>query len=85
MPIIDNNILFSSHRYGRHLASCLEFSALYDGLNKEIELGNITKTIDPSGNLEIYNYTIQCTFDNNWNEFSLIARGLILEPKKQKI
>jgi len=85
MPIIDNDILFSSTKHGRHLASCLEFPVLYDGLNKEIELGNIIKNTDPSGNLEIFNYSIQCTFDNNWNEYSLIARGLILEPNKQRV
>lgn len=85
MTTINNKILFSTMQNGRHLASCLEFPVLYDGLQKEIELGNVIKNNDLSGNLEIFNYSIQCTFENNWNEFSLIARGLILEPKEQKV
>ena len=37
------------------------------------------------GDLILYNYTDACTFARNWNEYTLAARGLILEKETGKV
>jgi len=69
---------------GRHPAYEMTFQELFTGLNQEVEAGNISKQTDGNG-LEIYCYTPQCTYDKNWNIFSLMARGLILDVVNEKI
>jgi hypothetical protein len=67
----------------KHPAFSMPFDALYQGLQKELLDGNVS--VVTSNDLELYNYTIQCQFDNLWNIFSLMARGLILCPKEKKV
>lgn len=77
------NLIADCH--GHHPAYTMDFDTLYAGLQAEIAVGNIVKQTDKLGELELYGYTIQATFDGNWNIFSLMARGLILCPLKKKI
>lgn len=69
---------------GRHPAYSMPFEELLAGLNVEIEAGNISKQTDGQS-LEIFCYTPQCTYDKNWNIFSLISRGLILDIVEKKV
>jgi RNA ligase len=69
---------------GRHPAYEMPFHELLTGLTLEVEAGNVSKQTDGNG-LEIYCYTPQCTYDKNWNIFSLMARGLILDVVNEKI
>jgi len=55
------------------------FEILLSNLEKEVELGNIGKSICPYGDFVLYDYTNQCQFDKNWNETTNMARGLILD------
>jgi RNA ligase len=66
-----------------HPASKMSFDELYAGLNKEVEDIYINKQVN--GDLELYNYSVNCSFEKHWNEFTLIARGLILDVKNKKI
>lgn len=68
---------------GQHPAHRLPFDELYTGLQAEVALGHIS--VQKDGDLEQFNYTRKCTIDGEWNVFSLIARGLILNPVKKKV
>ncbi len=63
-----------------HPASKIPFSDLIIGLEKECELGNVNKRTN--GPLTQYTYTQACTYNNAWNEFSKIARGIIVDQER---
>jgi len=71
--------------YGQHPASQVSFDYLYQGLQKEIEIDNVKKIVNHTGDLEIYTYTIECQFDKQWNFFNILARGLVLCPSQKRI
>ena len=67
-----------------HPASLFSFNELYAGLEVEVEKGTVNKsTID--GDLFIYKYNAYGLYDNPWNVFSLISRGLILSTTEKRI
>jgi len=41
----------------------------------------IKEELSPSGNLIIWNYTCKCQYDNAWDEYTMICRGLITDLK----
>ena len=67
--------------WGVHPARIIPFNELYQGLLDNVKARNIIRIIDD--NLEIFNYTAHAQYNANWNKFTLIARGLILDVKKQ--
>ena len=48
-------------------------------LNKRVEQGYIRKQAHNEYPLIIWNYTERCAFDNIWDEYTLMARGLITD------
>ena len=48
-----------------------------------VELGYLRRV--ENGPLVLYNYTDKCTYDKYWNEYTIIARGLILEKETGKV
>ncbi len=67
--------------WGKHPARRIPFNELYQGLLANVKARNIVCVVDD--NLEIFNYTTHAQYNANWNIFTLIARGLILDVKKQ--
>lgn len=59
-----------------HLAAKIPFKTLIEGLEQEVTLGYIAKK--QSGGLTLYNYNQRCTFQKHWNEYTLVARGLVV-------
>jgi len=82
MPI-DKNILLEVSK--KHPACQMDFDTLYSGLMAEVEAGNVNMSKDPTGELELFDYSLQCQFAGNWNVFTLMSRGLILCPGQKKI
>jgi len=68
---------------GVHPAIRLPFDELYFGLMAELVAGNVTRQV--KDDLELFNYTRNCTFEKNWNIFTIISRGLILCPSQKKV
>lgn len=66
-----------------HPAHNKSFDELYSGLQVEVERGMVTERScqrDPEmKNLRIYNYTDECAYGRAWNEYTLMARGLVLD------
>jgi len=76
-------ILTSCYKHGQHIAVTMPFDDLYNGLMQEAAK-NYVRVIE-YGDLRIFTYTQDCQFGNNWNEFSLISRGLILDVVEKRI
>lgn len=67
----------------KHPLAKHNFDTIYDELSKRVELGLIDKKVN--GDLELFNYSKECQFSKAWDEFTMSARGLILNPLEQKI
>jgi len=80
---MDNIISEINSCLGVHPAIRLPFDDLYAGVMNEVALGNVSRQV--KGDLELFKYTRQCSFDKNWNIFTLISRGLILCPSQEKV
>lgn len=50
-----------------------------DELNKRKELGLLSCRKHPTEDLYIWNYTPQCQWENIWDEYTMICRGLITD------
>lgn len=49
-------------------------------MQKRVDAGLIKRIPDPMGTgLSIYDYTMQCTFERAWDDYTLSARGLVLD------
>jgi len=79
--MIDQKLIESVQ--GSHPAVNMSFDTLYSNLQQEIALGNVYHQFDVTGNLEIFSYSDQCSFDKNWTLYSMLARGLILAPNEK--
>ena len=63
-----------------HPARTMSFKELKDGLFAEIANDNINVSYHPEfPQLAIFKYSLNCVFERNWNKFTLMARGLILD------
>ena len=69
--------------WGIHPARRIPFNELYQGLLENVKARNIVRVVE--GNLEIFNYTTHAQYKANWNVFTLIARGLVIDVKKQAV
>lgn len=68
---------------GQHPARRMEFDALYEGLRDNVAQGFISRSV--KDDLELFNYTPATMFEQNWNIFTLISRGLILSPSEKRV
>ncbi|HET6251530.1 MAG TPA: RNA ligase [Tepidisphaeraceae bacterium] len=72
-----------SQLLGTHPARRMPFDELRAGLLR----GAAEKRINVSrdGNLELFGYTALCQFEQQWDLFALIARGLVLDPAEKHV
>ncbi|MEO0685149.1 MAG: RNA ligase [Cyanobacteria bacterium J06649_11] len=69
--------------WGIHPVRRIAFKELYQGLLENVRVRNLVRVVD--GDLEIFNYTTHAQYNANWNRFTLIARGLVVDIKKQVV
>lgn len=69
----------------QHPARLMPFDELYTGLEKARSDGLVIRKDCPSTGRAIYVYSQECVYNNGWNDFSLLARGLILHPDLREI
>jgi RNA ligase len=67
-----------------HAARRLPFDELFAGLEKARAAGNVMCRECPAGR-RLYIYTNRCVYENGWDDFSLLARGLILHPATKRV
>jgi RNA ligase len=63
----------------------MPFGQLYTGLEAARTAGIVVRKDDPKTGRALYVYSQSCVHDDGWNEFSLMARGLILHPERQEV
>tara|TARA_Y100000310_G_C20700493_1_gene829308 strand:- start:772 stop:1377 length:606 start_codon:yes stop_codon:yes gene_type:complete len=68
---------------GQHYAHRVAFDDLYSVFQDYIEKNLIFSAT--SNDLEIFNYTRNTVYNQLWDQYTLIARGLILCPSQKKI
>jgi RNA ligase len=62
----------------------MTFRELHNGLRDAIEQRYVTENIGPD-DLRLYCYTQSCTFDKAWNEYTVLARGLVLDHRDERV
>jgi RNA ligase len=67
-----------------HPARTMPFRDLVDALRSAREARLVTEQATPDG-LRIYCYTQSCVFDAQWNDATLIARGLVLDVERETV
>lgn len=68
-----------------HPAKQMDFDVLFSGLEAAREKGLISRRDDPTTGRAIFCYTQRCVFEKAWDQFSLVARGLILDPDERRV
>ena len=68
----------------RHFARSITYDELTRGLEAARAKGAIYARTEPGG-LQIWNYTNACVYDRMWDDFALIARGLIIDPAARRL
>jgi len=69
-----------------HPSRNMDFEELRTGLFEEVDNGNInTSYHNVFSNLVIFKYSQQCVIEKNWNQFTIMARGLVLDLKNSVV
>lgn len=68
-----------------HPARLLPFDALSAGLRAASAAGLVYRRREPELGLTLYVYTPRCVYEDGWDEFTLLARGLILDEAAAKV
>lgn len=84
---MDNNFIqLVKNSCIEHPARVMDFTDLTQGLFSEVSNGNINVNYHPEfPHLAIFKYSQHCVTERNWNEFTIIARGLILDLQEKKV
>ena len=69
----------------RHPARTMPFHVLHAGLEAAVAAGNVVRKDCPDTGRALYVYSDRCVYENAWDEFSLMARGLILHPESATV
>jgi RNA ligase len=67
-----------------HPARQMPFDQLMAGLESARSAGHVVSRDCPAGR-RLYIYSNRCVYENGWDDFSLLARGLILHPATKRI
>ena len=67
-----------------HPARTVPFRELIEALKAAREARLVSQHVGPDG-LRLYCYTSSCVYDAQWNDATLIARGLILDIAKEAV
>ncbi|WP_261926256.1 RNA ligase [Methylorubrum sp. GM97] len=68
-----------------HPARATGFDALVAGLEQARRAGFVSRKVCAETGLHLYVYTQRCVYDEGWDAFSLMARGLILDPAARAV
>ncbi len=69
----------------RHPARVIPFGELLAELARAHAGGLVYRRTDPASGLVQFTYSPRCVYEDGWNEFTLLARGLILDPAARRV
>jgi RNA ligase len=67
-----------------HPARTIPFRVLHDGLREAQAQKYVNENKGPDG-LSLYSYTKSCVYERAWNDYTLLARGLILDHRNEQV
>jgi RNA ligase len=68
-----------------HPARQMPFDVLMDGLERARGLGFVYRRASADGDLRLYVYTPRCVYEDGWDEFTRLARGLIIDEAARRV
>ena len=68
-----------------HPARQIPFATLMAGLDRARTLGFVQRRIDAAAGLHLFVYTTRCVYEDAWDDFTVIARGLMIDAKDGRI
>ncbi len=68
-----------------HPARALPFKTLVEGLERAGALGLVHRRVNHAEGLQLYIYTPRCVYEDGRDEFTVMARGLILDEAAGKV
>ncbi len=68
-----------------HPARQLPFATLMAGLKRAQGLGHVHRRSNAANSLHLFIYTPRCVYENGWDEFTLMARGLVVDEAAGQI
>ena len=68
-----------------HRARRIPFADLMSGLERARRRGFVYQRVDPATGLLLFVYTPRCVYEDGWDEFTLLARGLIVDEDAAQV
>ncbi|MEH3065298.1 MAG: RNA ligase [Methylobacterium radiotolerans] len=68
-----------------HPARAMPFDDLVAGLERARAAGHVSRKTCAETGLHLYCYTQRCVYDQAWDAYSLMARGLIVDPAARRV
>ena len=68
-----------------HPARQMRFAALMAGLDHARALGFVQRRLNAAAGLHLFVYTTRCVYEDAWDDFTLIARGLVVDAEHGRI
>lgn len=70
--------------YAPHPARRMEFDELWEGLQAAKAERLVSENVGQDG-LRLYCYSDSCVYDKGWNDITMLARGIILDPQEKRV
>ncbi|MCE9564635.1 MAG: T4 RnlA family RNA ligase [Planctomycetes bacterium] len=67
-----------------HPARMMPFDVLWDGLQKAKAEREVSENVGHDG-LRLYCYSESTVYDRKWNDITMLARGVILDPESKRV
>jgi len=68
-----------------HPARRMPFDELMAGLERARGLGFVHRRAQPGSDLRLFIYTPRCVYEDGWDEFTVLARGLIVDEAARRV
>ena len=68
-----------------HPARVIDYYTLMEGLERARKLGFVYRRPSADGKLQIYVYTPRCVYEDGWDEFTVLARGLVVDVEAGRV
>jgi RNA ligase len=67
-----------------HPARVMAFDDLWNGLQAAKAEKLVTENVGHDG-LRLFSYSDSCVYDKGWNDITMLARGVILDPGAKRV
>lgn len=68
-----------------HPARQMPFATLMAGLERARGLGFVHRRTHPTTGLQLFIYTPRCIYEDGWDDFAVMARGLVVDEKAERV